>query len=85
MYGELADTTRSFAASPPMQLFSLPTFDPSTVLLSGNGAKATLLRWRSVVVPSAFFAVLVNVVTQGLCIRGVNRLTAVSLSPTLFL
>jgi UDP-xylose/UDP-N-acetylglucosamine transporter B4 len=31
------------------------------------------------IVPSAWIALALNVFTQGLCIKGVNRLTAVSL------
>ena len=34
----------------------------------------------SVTLPSAFVALAINVVTQGVCVRGVNRLTAVSSS-----
>ncbi len=40
--------------------------------------KAKLVQWRDVVVPSAFVALAINVITQGMCIRGVNRLTSVS-------
>jgi UDP-xylose/UDP-N-acetylglucosamine transporter B4 len=31
-------------------------------------------------IPSALGALLLNVITQGMCVRGVNRLTTVSLS-----
>jgi hypothetical protein len=31
-------------------------------------------------IPSALGALLLNVITQGMCVRGVNRLTTVSIS-----
>lgn len=43
-----------------------------------SGFKEGLIQWRELMIPSALGALLLNVITQGMCVRGVNRLTAVS-------
>lgn len=60
----------------PIQSNFLSLPDPSSV-------KGGLLQWRELMIPSALGALLLNVMTQGLCVRGVNRLTAVSPPPLL--
>jgi hypothetical protein len=44
---------------------------------SGPGLKGGLIQWRQLMIPSALGALLLNVITQGFCVRGVNRLTTV--------
>ena len=64
-----------------MTLVAIPQPAPLALFSLGDMSDATsenLVKWRNVVVPSALFALAVNVVTQGMCIRGVNRLTSVS-------
>ncbi|KAK8843930.1 hypothetical protein IAR55_006722 [Kwoniella newhampshirensis] len=79
-YPTLSTTFNSFASSAPITLFSLP--QPSLFAVGNDMNTATQTsKWgwlragRDIVVPSAIFALLLNVFTQGLCIRGVNRLT----------
>ncbi|GFZ49994.1 hypothetical protein JCM24511_07747 [Saitozyma sp. JCM 24511] len=89
LYPTLSTTFRSFAQSPPITLVAVPKPTPSSFLASpiqspsalGAGGKAWepffgLVEWTELVVPSAIAALLVNVVTQGICVRGVNRLTS---------
>lgn len=66
----------------PSSFLASPIQSPSAL---GGGGKAWkplfgLVEWTELVVPSAIAALLVNVVTQGICVRGVNRLTSVSLA-----
>ena len=78
MYPAISSTFASYLVSPPLTLLSIPT--PPTVLTllsTGSWINDKAAAWR-LTVPSAMLALLVNVVTQGLCIRGVNRLTSVS-------
>lgn len=88
MYPTLSSTWSAFSASQPITLFAIPTPSglpisssylslPDTDRLSG-GVKDALVQWRSLMIPSALAALLLNVITQGMCVRGVNRLTAVS-------
>lgn len=82
MYSTLSRSYSAYMSSPPITLLAIPT--PEIALFSPiddalGGAKKQLLRWRELAVPGALLALAVNVVTQGLCIRGVNRLTSVSL------
>jgi UDP-xylose/UDP-N-acetylglucosamine transporter B4 len=62
-----------------MTLFALPApdFDAFTAAAVGTAVKP-LFRWHELAVPRAFLALALNVITQGVCIRGVNRLTTVS-------
>lgn len=81
MYASLSRTYTAYLSSPPITLLAIPTpemalFYPVDDTL--GGARKHLVRWRELAVPGALFALAVNVVTQGLCIRGVNRLTSVS-------
>lgn len=79
MYPTLSKTFNAYRASPPITLLTLPIPSPEIALFSPiDDAKRELIRWRELAVPNAFLALAVNVVTQGLCIRGVNRLTSVS-------
>jgi hypothetical protein len=48
---------------------------------TGLGSKGGLIQWRQLMIPSALGALLLNVITQGFCVRGVNRLTTVCLFP----
>lgn len=65
----LLSTFKAYASTAPVKLLTVPL--PS--IAPNDGVK-----WAALVVPSALLALAVNVVTQGLCIRGVNRLTSVS-------
>lgn len=85
-YPSLHETYNSYASSQPITLLRIPSpsthfvtllTEPSGYLLV-DGWMGKLIRWKELVIPSALFALGVNVVTQGLCIRGVNRLTSVS-------
>ncbi|WOO83979.1 UDP-xylose and UDP-N-acetylglucosamine transporter [Vanrija pseudolonga] len=77
MYPTLSKTFNAYRASPPITLLTLPIPSPELALFSPiDDAKRELIRWRELSVPNAFLALAVNVVTQGLCIRGVNRLTS---------
>lgn len=79
MYSSLSRTYAAYMSSPPVALLSIPT--PEIAFFSPiDDAKSGLVRWRELAVPGAILALGVNVVTQGLCIRGVNRLTSVSLT-----
>lgn len=67
--------------SPPMTLLAIPQPAPLALFSLGDigeDTKNKLVHWKEIVVPSAMFALAVNVVTQGMCVRGVNRLTTVS-------
>jgi UDP-xylose/UDP-N-acetylglucosamine transporter B4 len=68
--------------STPVNLLAIPTPAgfPETRFLPGSGTKDTLIQWRQLMIPSALGALLLNVITQGMCVRGVNRLTTVSIS-----
>ncbi|WWC73779.1 uncharacterized protein I206_107751 [Kwoniella pini CBS 10737] len=78
LQSSLRSTFNSFASSPPISLrslalpipvissFPIPTFDPKDLL----GGYADLL------IPSALLGLAINIVTQGICVRGVNRLTS---------
>ncbi|CAK9781607.1 UAA transporter [Cutaneotrichosporon oleaginosum] len=75
MYASLSRTFSAYMSSPPVTLLAVPT--PDMALFSPvDDAKRELIKWRELAVPGALFALAVNVVTQGLCIRGVNRLTS---------
>ncbi|ORY34799.1 UAA transporter family-domain-containing protein [Naematelia encephala] len=79
LHSDLSNTYRSLAASPGLTLFAIPQPSPMALFSLGeigNSAGKTLLQWKHVVVPSALFAVALDVITQGVCIRGVNRLTS---------
>jgi UDP-xylose/UDP-N-acetylglucosamine transporter B4 len=67
--------------STPVNLLAIPTPAglPETRFLAGTGTKDTLIQWRQLMIPSALGALLLNVITQGMCVRGVNRLTTVSI------
>lgn len=86
MSGTISRTFDAYMASAPVTLATIPT--PDMALLSTttfsqlsrlawpiDDAKRHLIQWRQLAVPGAILALLVNVITQGLCIRGVNRLT----------
>jgi UDP-xylose/UDP-N-acetylglucosamine transporter B4 len=80
-HASLTSTFEAFAASTPVKLLVIPTPSalPDTRFLSvGTGAKDSLIQWRQLMIPSALGALLLNVITQGMCVRGVNRLTTVS-------
>ncbi|WVQ79351.1 hypothetical protein IAT38_001448 [Cryptococcus sp. DSM 104549] len=81
---DLLSTYSSYASSPPLTLLTLPqptpaffpalfTTDPRTLVAPSTSSK--YLEWRALIMPSAMFALALNLVTQGLCVRGVNRLT----------
>lgn len=79
-----------FSASPPLRLSLLPSLSTPVRNLLGAPKWLDVLpnkypqegeygsSW-ALAIPAAWAALAANVVTQGLCIRGVNRLTAVSL------
>ena len=71
MHRTISASFAQYAATPPVTLISLP----------GSRFKAGPGSGSGIAVPSALMALVVNVVTQGFCIRGVNRLTAVSRRP----
>lgn len=82
-YPDLISTFRSYASSPPTTLLSIPTTSGIAALytdpiFSGKPVSSTPKDGLRIAVPSALLALAINVLTQGLCIRGVNRLTAVS-------
>ncbi|WVR08120.1 hypothetical protein IAU60_005166 [Kwoniella sp. DSM 27419] len=72
MHSSITSTFSSFAASPSLSLFAVPLPAAGSQKLSG---KSPFLWWHDVVVPSALFSLAVNIITQGICVRGVNRLT----------
>ncbi|ODO06968.1 hypothetical protein I350_04331 [Cryptococcus amylolentus CBS 6273] len=82
-YSELVSTYRNYASSAPMTLISLPLPSQSlfTSLKSSPAPPTTsptlnkLISWQDLLIPSALFALALNLFTQGLCVRGVNRLT----------
>lgn len=69
MAPSMLGTLRAYMATPAVRFISLPL--PSVKPNDG-------IKWHDFAIPSALLALGVNVVTQGLCIRGVNRLTSVS-------
>lgn len=69
MAPSIVSTFKAYSSTPSVRLLSLPL--PST-------AYSDHFKWGDLAIPSALLALGVNVVTQGLCIRGVNRLTSVS-------
>ena len=74
-------TFEAFSLSTPVNLLSLPiptAVPKSRFLAIGSGSKDSLIQWRQLMIPSALGALLLNVITQGMCVRGVNRLTTVS-------
>jgi UDP-xylose/UDP-N-acetylglucosamine transporter B4 len=75
-------TFEAFSLSTPVNLLAIPTpaMLPETQFLaaSESGLKDSLIQWRQLMIPSAIGALLLNVITQGMCVRGVNRLTTVS-------
>ncbi|WVQ95982.1 hypothetical protein IAU59_003081 [Kwoniella sp. CBS 9459] len=83
LHSTISSTYQSFASSPPMALFALPVPSSSALFVldaspnqrSGSSFKGSL-EWRDLVIPSALFALLLNILTQGICVRGVNRLTS---------
>lgn len=68
MSGTIATTYKEYAATPPVTLLALPSF----AALDGKTGRGS----GGITLPSALAALVINVVTQGFCIRGVNRLTA---------
>jgi UDP-xylose/UDP-N-acetylglucosamine transporter B4 len=80
MYTSLSRTFSAYRASPPVTLFAFPVPTPDIALMFSpiDDAKRQLVRWRELVVPGAFLVLALNVITQGVCVRGVNRLTTVS-------
>lgn len=81
LYSSLLSTFEAFSLSTPVNLLAIPTpaVFPETRFLSagGTGLKDSLIQWRQLMIPSAIGALLLNVITQGMCVRGVNRLTTV--------
>lgn len=81
-YSSLLSTFEAFSLSTPVNLLAIPTpaVFPETRFLSGGGTglKDSLIQWRQLMIPSAIGALLLNVITQGMCVRGVNRLTTAS-------
>ncbi|KAI9638989.1 UAA transporter [Dioszegia hungarica] len=81
-YPTLISTFKSYAVSPPTALFTLPTKSPAEVAMYYRTSPTYKIQPSSpmpgykVQIPSALLALAINVTTQGLCIRGVNRLTA---------
>ncbi|WVF68435.1 hypothetical protein IAT40_003200 [Kwoniella sp. CBS 6097] len=85
LHSTITSTYQSFASSPSMTLLALPIPSPSALLVlntpSDQEAASPFhwkesLEWRDIVMPSALFALLLNILTQGICVRGVNRLTS---------
>jgi len=77
MFPSFARTFKTYLASPRVALFALPT--PEIALFSPiDDAKREIIKWRELAVPAALIPLALNIFTQGLCIRGVNRLTTVS-------
>ena len=77
MAPSIVSTFSAYTQSPPVALYAFaPSADPLSLQSSSSWTK----RFSAfpLVVPSAFVALAVNVLTQAICIRGVNRLTAVS-------
>jgi UDP-xylose/UDP-N-acetylglucosamine transporter B4 len=83
-YSSLMSTFEAFSLSTPVNLLAIPTpaMLPETRFLSlvagESGLKDSLIQWRQLMIPSAIGALLLNVITQGMCVRGVNRLITVS-------
>lgn len=77
-FHETINTTfQQYAATPPvpLSLLSIPgaRFLPGQAFCSTSKPRPA----SGIAIPSALMALVVNVVTQGFCIRGVNKLTAV--------
>lgn len=83
-YSSLLSTFEAFSLSSPVNLLAIPTpaVFPETRFLSAGGTglkdSLSLIQWRQLMIPSAIGALLLNVITQGMCVRGVNRLTTAS-------
>ncbi|OCF34293.1 hypothetical protein I317_04187 [Kwoniella heveanensis CBS 569] len=91
LHSTISSTYQSFASSPSTTLLALPVPSPSALFVylspspstdprhhddhSGSSWK-NLIEWRDLVMPSALFALFLNILTQGICVRGVNRLTS---------
>ncbi|EIW71590.1 hypothetical protein TREMEDRAFT_27309 [Tremella mesenterica DSM 1558] len=77
LYSNITSTFLAYTRSPPLLLFALPSAAPASIYTFGpHHTTQQWLEWKPVSVPGALVALLVNVTTQGLCIRGVNRLTS---------
>lgn len=86
LYPTLSKTYSAFLLTSPVNLLSLPVAATGGRFGSflALGEIGTLPHtgkppswWHRAAVPSAILALAVNVVTQGICVRGVNRLTSV--------
>lgn len=86
LYPTLSSTYSAFLLTPPVNLLSLPlaateerfgSFLALDEIRTLPHAGKTPAWWHRAAVPSAVLALAVNVVTQGICVRGVNRLTSV--------
>lgn len=86
LYPTLSKTYSAFLLTPPVNLLSLPVAATegrfgSFLALGEIGSLPYTGKppawWHRAAVPSALLALAINVVTQGICVRGVNRLTSV--------
>ncbi|WVQ66138.1 uncharacterized protein L199_004316 [Kwoniella botswanensis] len=81
MQSSLKSTFNSYLSSPPINLSSLSLPIPITSSFpipfpSYNPLKSILGGYADLLIPSAILGLLINIVTQGICVRGVNRLTS---------
>lgn len=79
-YSDLIQTYNAYTSSPSLTLLSIPR--PSASLFPAlftenptSFSSAKYFDWHELLIPSAMFALALNLITQGLCVRGVNRLT----------
>ncbi|OXC68755.1 hypothetical protein AYX13_02681, partial [Cryptococcus neoformans] len=79
-YSDLIQTYNAYTSSPSLTLLSIPR--PSASLFPAlftetptSFTSTKYFDWHELLIPSAMFALALNLITQGLCVRGVNRLT----------
>ncbi|WWC95735.1 hypothetical protein V866_002601 [Kwoniella sp. B9012] len=81
MRSSLKSTFNSYLSSPPINLSSLTLPVPITSSFpipfpTYNPLKSILGGYAELLIPSAILGLLINIVTQGICVRGANRLTS---------
>ncbi|WWC92698.1 uncharacterized protein L201_007657 [Kwoniella dendrophila CBS 6074] len=81
----ISSTFKSYSASPPISLstlssnLNLPFLSPyisSFPIPTSYPLKDRISPYLDLLVPSALVGLTINIITQGICVRGVNRLTS---------
>nr|ODN95565.1 solute carrier family 35 (UDP-xylose/UDP-N-acetylglucosamine transporter), member B4 [Cryptococcus depauperatus CBS 7855] len=88
-YSDLVQTYNAYGSSPSLTLLtipcpsissSMPLFAESSEFSSSSWQ--SLIDWHDILLPSAMFSLVLSLVTQGICVRGVNKLTTMVNSVT---